>query len=40
MAIFDKAWDFQVETVLGTTLEENLAMVRDWVGYLKQAGRR
>ena len=39
VAIFAKAWDFQVEVVLRTTLEENLAMVRDSVGYLKGAGR-
>jgi 2-isopropylmalate synthase len=39
VAIFAKAWDFQVEVVLRTTLEENLAMVRDSVGYLKKAGR-
>jgi 2-isopropylmalate synthase len=39
VAIFGKAWDFQVEVVLRATLEENLGMVRDSVGYLKQAGR-
>ena len=39
VAIFAKAWDFQVEVVLRTTLKENLAMVRDSVGYLKKAGR-
>jgi 2-isopropylmalate synthase len=39
VAIFAKAWDFQVDVVLRTTLEENLAMVRDSVGYLKKAGR-
>jgi 2-isopropylmalate synthase len=39
VAIFAKAWDFQVEVVLRTTLEANLEMVRDSVGYLKKAGR-
>ena len=39
VAIFAKAWDFQVEVVLRTTLEQNLEMVRDSVGYLKAAGR-
>ena len=39
VAIFAKAWDFQVATVLRTTLQENIEMVRDSVGYLKKAGR-
>ena len=39
VAIFAKAWDFQVQVVLRTTLEENLEMVRDSVGYLKKGGR-
>ena len=39
MAIFAKAWDFQVATVLRTTLQENIEMVRNSVGYLKKAGR-
>jgi 2-isopropylmalate synthase len=39
VAIFAKSWDFQVEVVLRTTLQENLEMVRDSVGYLKAAGR-
>lgn len=36
--IFGKAWDFQVLKALETTLEENLAMVRDTVRYLKARG--
>jgi 2-isopropylmalate synthase len=39
VAIFAKAWDFQVKVALRTTLEENLEMTRDSVGYLKKAGR-
>ncbi len=34
-----KAWDYHVDAVLGTTLEENLAMVRDSVAYMKEHGR-
>jgi 2-isopropylmalate synthase len=39
VAVFAKAWDFQVKIALRTTLEENLEMTRDSVGYLKKAGR-
>ena len=39
VAIFGKAWDFQVEVVLRATLEQNLEMVRDSIGFLKAAGR-
>lgn len=38
VTIFGKAWDFHVTRALETTLEENLAMVRDTVAYLKEAG--
>jgi len=34
--IFGKAWDIHVTTALGITLEENLALVRSSVAYLKQ----
>jgi 2-isopropylmalate synthase len=33
--IFGKSWDMQVAQALRTTLEENLAMIRDSVAYLK-----
>src|SRR3954463_11952365 len=33
--IFGKSWDMQVTHALRTTLEENLAMIRDSVAYLK-----
>lgn len=36
--IFGKTWDFQVEQVLNTTKEENLAMIRDSVSYLTENG--
>ncbi len=38
--IFGKTWDFQVEQVLNTTKEENLAMIRDSVSYLIENGMR
>ncbi|GAB2700315.1 citramalate synthase [Paenibacillus thermoaerophilus] len=37
-SIFGKSWDFHVEVALGTTLEENLAMIYDSVRFLKQKG--
>ncbi|MBE3586064.1 citramalate synthase [Desulfofundulus thermocisternus] len=36
--IFGKSWDLHVTRALGTTLEENLAMIEDTVGYLKSRG--
>ncbi len=39
VTIFGKTWDFHVLTALQTTLEENLDMIRDSVGYLKTHGR-
>lgn len=34
ICIVGKSWDFQVTEALGTTLEENLAMIEDSVSYL------
>jgi len=34
VTIFGKSWDFHVTAALGTTLEENLAMIGDSVSYL------
>jgi 2-isopropylmalate synthase len=39
VCIFGKSWLLHVTTVLGTTAEENLAMVGDSVAFLKSAGR-
>jgi 2-isopropylmalate synthase len=39
ISIFGKTWDFHVEKALGITLEENLALISDTVGYLKAHGR-
>ena len=38
--IFGKTWDFQVESVLNTTKEENLAMIGDSVKFLRESGMR
>ncbi|MEW6229429.1 MAG: citramalate synthase [Bacillota bacterium] len=36
--VFGKAWDFHVTNILGTTLEENLEMIRDTLSYLRSHG--
>ncbi|MEW6172308.1 MAG: citramalate synthase [Bacillota bacterium] len=33
-----KSWDFHVTRALGTTLEENLAMIRESIAYLREQG--
>ncbi len=37
--VYGKAWDLHVDKVIRTTLEENLAMVRETVAYLKALGK-
>ena len=39
VALVAKSWDFHVTKVLRTSLDENLAMVRDSVRLMKEAGR-
>ncbi|MFZ7128660.1 MAG: citramalate synthase [Desulfobacterales bacterium] len=39
VALFGKSWDLHVEQVMGNTLDENLAMIRDSIAYLKAQGR-
>ncbi len=39
VAIFGKSWVLHVTKVLGTTPEENLAMIRDSVAFLKKNGK-
>lgn len=39
VAVFGKAWDLHAIEVIGTTLEENLAMIYDTLRYLKETGR-
>jgi 2-isopropylmalate synthase len=40
VTIVGKSWDLHVTEVLETTLDENLRMIADSVGYLKSKGRR
>jgi len=40
VTIFGKSWDFHVKDALKTTLPENLAMISDTVGFLKEQGRQ
>ncbi|MDF5708569.1 MAG: citramalate synthase [Nostoc sp. S4] len=40
VTIFGKSWDLHVTAGLKTTLEENLAMIRDTIEYLRSQGRR
>ncbi|QJE97439.1 citramalate synthase [Luteolibacter luteus] len=39
VTIFGKSWELHVTEVLRTTVEENRAMIRDTVAYLKKHGR-
>ncbi len=39
VTVFGKSWDLHVTQVMGNTLEENLAMIRDTVAFLRQRGR-
>ncbi|QNU66850.1 citramalate synthase [Ruminiclostridium herbifermentans] len=39
VAVFGKAWDFQVTEILKTTLDENLSMIYDTIKYFKQKGK-
>jgi 2-isopropylmalate synthase len=40
VTIFGKSWDLHVTEGLKTTLEENLAMIRDTIEYFRSHGRR
>lgn len=40
VTVFGKSWDLHVIESLKTTLEENLAMIRDTIEYLSSQGRR
>jgi 2-isopropylmalate synthase len=40
VTIFGKSWDLHVIEGLKTSLEENLAMIRDTIEYLRSSGRR
>ena len=39
VALVGKSWTFHVEKVLGTTAEENLAMIADSVAWMKENGK-
>ncbi len=39
VAIFGKSWDYQVTDILRTTLQENLNMIADTIGFLKNQGK-
>jgi 2-isopropylmalate synthase len=39
VTVFGKTWDLHVQQIMGIPLEENLAMIRDTLMFLKQHGR-
>lgn len=39
VTIFGKSWDLHASEILGVSLDENLAMVEDTLGFLKKQGR-
>lgn len=39
VTIFGKSWDFHVTSVIKTTLEENLRMIRDTIVFFKEKGK-
>ena len=39
VVIFGKSWDFHVTEIIRTTLEENLAMIRDTLAFFKGQGK-
>lgn len=40
VVVFGKTWDLHVTDVIRTTLDENLAMIRDTVAYFRSKGKR
>ena len=40
VCIFGKSWDFHVESIIGTTKEENLNMIQDSISFLIQNGKK
>jgi 2-isopropylmalate synthase len=40
VTLFGKSWDLQVTEALQTTLEENLAMIRETIAFFRSQGRR
>ncbi len=39
VSIFGKSWDFQVTDIIRTTLDENMAMIRDTIAYMVSEGK-
>lgn len=39
VVIFGKTWDFQVTEILKASMEENIAMIKDTVSYLREQGK-
>lgn len=39
VTLFGKSWDLHATEIIGASLDENCAMIRDSVGYLKSKGR-
>ena len=39
VTVFGKAWDLHVDCILGTTLDENLCMIRSTIEFLRSKGR-
>ncbi|NLM75542.1 MAG: citramalate synthase [Clostridiaceae bacterium] len=39
VAIFGKSWDFHVEKIIRTSLEENLRMIKETVAFFKEKGK-
>jgi len=40
VCIFGKSWDFHVESIIGTTKEENLNMIHDSISFLIRNGKK
>ena len=40
VAVFGKSWDLHASRILGVSLDENTAMIRDTVSFLKRQGRQ
>jgi 2-isopropylmalate synthase len=40
VAVFGKSWDMHAAEIIGTTLEENLAMIYDTIKYLTDSGKK
>ncbi len=39
VTLFGKSWDFHVASIIRTTLEENLRMISDTIGFMKAKGK-